>query len=84
MHEFWVFFGLIISARIYGQQGQLWDNKDGESEGIELPMNLVHHMMKCGFKEIKIVVPYMWEGPELKKLDPCWRQLSLVQAGRVQ
>ena len=78
--EFWVFFGLMISARIYGRQGQLWDDDDEEPEGIELPVNLGNHMLKkYRFKEIKKVVRYMWERPKLRETDPwCW-QLSLVQ-----
>ncbi len=79
-NEFWVFFGMMISARIHGRQGQLWDEEDDEPEGIEEPVNLGHHMLKYRFKEIKKFVPYMWERPELKETDPWW-QLSLVEIG---
>jgi hypothetical protein len=76
--EFWVFWGLMISARIHGRQGQLWDESDEEPDGIEQPVNLGHHMLKYRFRDIKKFVPYMWERPELKETDPWW-QLSLMQ-----
>jgi hypothetical protein len=59
-NEFWVFFGLMISARIHGRQGQLWDDEDEEPQGIKQPFNLGHHMLKCQFQEIKKFVPCMW------------------------
>jgi hypothetical protein len=76
--EFWVFFGLMVSARIHGRQGQLWDNEDVEPEGVEQPVNLGHHMLKYRFDNIKKFVPYMWERPELKETDPWW-QISLME-----
>jgi hypothetical protein len=77
-HEFWVFFGLMVSARVHGRHGQLWDDEDVEPEGIEQPINLGHHMLKYRFDEIKKFVPYMWERPELKETDPWW-MCSLMQ-----
>jgi hypothetical protein len=77
-NEFWVFFGSIISARIHGRQGQLWDDEDEELEGIEQPVNLGHHMLKHRFQEIKKFVPCMWERPELEETDPWW-QVSLME-----
>jgi hypothetical protein len=66
-NEFWVFFGLMTSARTHGRQGQLWDDEEEEPEGIELPVNLAHHVMKHRFQEIKKVVPCTWEQPENKE-----------------
>jgi hypothetical protein len=77
-NEFWVFFGLMISARIHGRQGQLWDDEDKEPEGIEQPVNLGHHVLKHRFQEIKKFVPCMWERPELEETDPWW-QVSLME-----
>jgi hypothetical protein len=52
-HEFWIFFGSMVTARVYGRQGQLWDDEDKEPEGIEQPINLGHHMLKYRFEDIK-------------------------------
>jgi hypothetical protein len=77
-NEFWVFFGIMVSARIHGRQGQVWDDEDEEPEGIEQPINLGHHMLKYRFDDIKKFIPYMWERPGLKATDPWW-QLSLME-----
>jgi hypothetical protein len=70
----------MISARIHGRQGQLWDDEDEEPEGIGQPVNLGHTgcMLKCRFQAIKKFVRHMWERPELEEMDPWW-QLSLVE-----
>jgi hypothetical protein len=68
----------MISARIHGRQGQLWDDEDEEPEGIEQPVHLGHHMLKHRFQAITKFVPHMWERPELEETDPWW-QLSLVE-----
>jgi hypothetical protein len=78
-NEFGVVFGSKISARIHGQQGQLWDDEHKEPEGMEQPVNffLGHHVLL--FKEIKTFVLRGWERLELEETNPWWRLSSMQE-----
>jgi len=43
-NELWTFFGIMVMARVVGQKGEMWDNKD--PEGIRLRVSVDAYMKK--------------------------------------
>ena len=41
-HEFWVFWGLIIAARVFGKQGDVWVR--AQPDGIKPAVNFTKYM----------------------------------------
>ena len=79
--EFWVFFGILLIARIEGVQGgELWRNK-GRTEGYRQLPNLDRDFMKqYRFKHIKKYVSFMWADDFSKTNgDPWWQVIGLTE-----
>lgn len=70
-HEFWVFWGLILLARIEGRCGNLWDS--GVAEGMERKVNVKCHMIEYRFKDIRSYIPYLFADTTRKGEDEWWQ-----------
>ena len=77
-HEFWIFWGIILSARTYGRQGgSLWDKE--EPEGEDIIVNLSKHMTLARHKDMKRYVAFLFADETLKETDPWWQITCGVQ-----
>jgi hypothetical protein len=70
--EFWVWWGLILMARLEGRQGNLWDKH--ESEGMKAKVNLSEFMLEYRFNQIRGYIPFLWASNKRKQDgDPWWK-----------
>ena len=67
-NEWWVFYGLILVARIYGRQGNLWDCKAPEGKEPKVDMN--DHMLEYRFQQIRKHLPVVFEDPTRVGVNP--------------
>ena len=72
-HEFWVWWGIIIAARIEGRIGtdMMWDRSDPEGYGTKVDMT--KYMTKSRFKDIRSMIPYLFADESRKPDDSCWK-----------
>ena len=68
--EFWIFWGLIIAARVYGKQGDVWMRSD--PEGIEPVVDFTKNMTKARHITIKRFMYRLFADESLKDTDPWW------------
>ena len=68
-HEFWVWWGIIITARIEGRIGtdMMWDRTDPEGYGSKVGMT--KYMTKSRFKDIRSMIPYLFADESRKPDD---------------
>ena len=71
-NEFWIFWGIMLSARTYGRKGgNLWDKE--EPEGEDVMINMTKHMSSARHKDIKRYVAFLFADESLKETDPWWQ-----------
>jgi len=68
--EFWIFFGILIAARIHGRYGSVWDS--GQPEGQRSMVNYAKYMKQYRFLQIRDIISNMWASPEEKHKDDWW------------
>ena len=76
-HEFWVWWGIMISAQLFGWKGNMWDRE--VSEGVREKVNFDKHMLEYRFKDIKKYMPYLWTNNQRKNSDPWWQFSKCVE-----
>ena len=75
--EFWIFWGIIIVARLEGRKGgRLWDRLDPEGYGSKVDLSA--HMKQHRFVDIKRFIPFLFANESKKETDPWWRFSSAV------
>ena len=75
--EFWVFWGIIVAARLDGRKGgRLWDRM--EPEGYGAKVDLSRYMKEHRFVDIKRFVPFLFADESKKDTDPWWKFCSAV------
>ena len=72
-HEFFVFFALLIVARLYGRKGNIWDGKENPPIGILPHVDYSCHMKKSRFNFIKTHMAYVFADEGLKGHDEWWQ-----------
>jgi len=73
--EFWIFWGIILAARIHGRFGELWDQ--GQPEGQQHKVDYGHFMKRYRFQQIREVISHMWATPQSKE-DNDWWMINLA------
>ena len=77
--EWWIFFGIMLSAHCYGDGGSsLWSKSD-EGDGILSTPNMDKYMKEWRFKEIKKLIPMIYADPGRKDSDPWWQIINAVE-----
>ena len=72
--EFWIFFGLMIVARTFGRDGEIWDSTT-RHEG-EVPIcDYTKDMTRARFKAIRSVMPWLFADMDKEGTDP-WFQIT--------
>ena len=75
--EFWIFWGVMLVARIEGKPGgQLWETK--EPEGYGKKVDLGCFMKRHRFMDIKSYIPFLFADLSKKDCDPWWQFGSAV------
>ena len=74
--EFWIFWGLIIVARVMGQKGNLWDKCEPEGEGHRIDYS--KYMNEINHRDIRSVIPYLFADPTKQETDPWWQIAKLI------
>ena len=70
--EFWVFWGILLAARLEGRRGgKLWDRS--EPDGYGSKVDLSRHMKEHRFLDIKRFVPFLFVDESKKGTDPWWQ-----------
>ena len=73
--EFWIFWVLIIAARVYWKQGDVWMRSD--PEGIEPVVDFTKNSMtKSRHTTIKQFMYRLFADESLKDTDPSWWVIS--------
>lgn len=76
-NEFWVWWGLMLTARIMGRKGSLWDRLD--SEGLRPRVDFSRHMSENRFEHIRKKMPFLWASNNKKAQgDPWWQFLDAI------
>ena len=72
--EFWVFSGIVLTARLKGRKGgRLWDQIEPEGYGSKVDVS--PHIKEHHFLDIKRFVPFLF-AEESKKPNNLWWQFS--------
>ena len=69
--EFWIWWGLILVARVYGKKGDIWMKQ--QPDGIEPIVDFTRHIAKHCHKEIKSFMHLIFADRSIEKEDPWWR-----------
>jgi hypothetical protein len=69
--EFWVWWGIVIAARIEGRTGTMWDQTGPEGYGKKVDMG--KYMLEHRFKKIQELIPYLFADESRKENDPWWQ-----------
>ena len=82
--EWWIFWGIIISARVLGERGgNLYDNVGNKNEGLgflsKTKLDLSKYMFKYRFKEIKRCIGFAWSDETKKEQDNWWQVAHLQE-----
>ena len=76
--EFWVFWGIILVARLEGRKGgRLWDRS--EPEGYGSKVDLSGYMKEHRFIDIKRFIPFLFADDSKKETDPWWQFCNGVE-----
>ena len=77
-HEFWVFWGVTLTARTKGRMGgKLWDKVDPEGYDDKIDMSI--HMTESRVKDIKKYIPYLFADATMKEEDPWWQLSNAIK-----
>lgn len=71
--EFWIFFGLLLFARLFGRVGDIWDRDSKKREGYRPTVDASRHMSEYRFAQIRHFVPMMWADESKKDTDDWWQ-----------
>jgi len=78
--EFWVFWGIILVARLEGKQGEnCWESK--ELEGYRAALNLSQYMTCNRHREIRGEIMMIFADVSREHSDPWWKNFS-TRTGR--
>jgi Transposase IS4 len=69
--EFWVWWGIVIAARIEGRTGTMCDRAGPEGYGEKVDMG--KYMLEHRFKNIREFIPYLYADASGKENDPWWQ-----------
>ena len=64
--EFWIFWGIILAARVHGRFGELWDH--GQPERQQRKVDYGNFMKRYRFQQIREVISYMSASPDRQGL----------------
>ena len=78
MHEFWVFWGLMLYSSVEKAKGKIWEKNSGE--GQKEAINMSKFMSQSRFKMIRSHVPFMCADESRKNTDPWWQIVGLIEA----
>ncbi len=70
-HEFWVFWGIMLAARIKGRNRNMWDKQ--VPEGIDKMVNYKGHMAEYRFNQMKTYMLYVFADEEEKGENAWWK-----------
>jgi hypothetical protein len=70
-NEFWVWWGVFVSARTYGRKGNMWDRHkpEGEEPKVDYSMHIPEHR----FGEIRYYIPFLFADQGCQQDDPWWK-----------
>jgi len=74
--EFWIFFGLMLAARLEGRVGTLWDTDTRSPDGILRNVNYSKHMSRTRFNEIRHYMAFLFADKSQKGKDDWWQVLG--------
>ena len=74
--EFWIFFGLMLAARLEGRVGTLWDTDTKSPDGILRNVNYSKHMSRTRFNEIRHYMAFLFADKSQKGKDDWWQVLG--------
>jgi hypothetical protein len=74
--EFWTFFGIVISARALGREGDMWGRHEWQDDGILPKANFDEHMKEHCFEQIRKHVVCIFAEPDKQDKDPWWMMSS--------
>jgi hypothetical protein len=73
--EFWMFFGIVVSARALGRKGDMWDRHEWQDDGILPKANFDERMKECHFEQIRKCAVCIFAELDEQDEDP-WRMMS--------
>ena len=72
--EFWIFWGIIIKARLHGRKGSVWDKH--EPEGDMPKVDVSEYMRESRHREMRHYISYLWASNKKKDEGDTWWQFS--------
>jgi Transposase IS4 len=70
-NEFWIWFGILLVARIEGRKGDVWDKHEPEGYGTKVDMSYL--MTRNRFREIRKWIPFLFADDKNKETDDWWQ-----------
>jgi Transposase IS4 len=70
-NEFWIWFGILLAARIEGRKGDMWEKN--EPEGYAKKVDLSSFMTRSRFTDIRKWIPFLFADDAKREIDDWWQ-----------
>jgi hypothetical protein len=76
-NEFWIWFGILLAARIEGRKGDMWDKNEPERYGKKVDLSLF--ITRSRFTDIRQWKPFLFADEAKKEFDDWWQFSGAVK-----
>lgn len=77
-NEFWIWWGLLLVARVHGRIGKIWDTVD--PAGVDFRVDYAQYMPQHRFQFIRHYMSYVFCDPKAKGEDDWWQVIGGINA----